>query len=181
MRVTRDNTVATIVDVQARLHPHMHDAERVLAKIETLIRGFSVLELPILVTEQYPKGLGGTVEPVREALGDRYTPIIKSAFSCCDDQTYSARLKEYGRSTVLIAGIETHVCVLQTTLDLLESGYDPVVVLDATSSRSPRDQDIASRRIEREGGRITSVESVLFEMARVSGTEQFKAISQLVK
>ncbi|HKK48166.1 MAG TPA: hydrolase [Alkalispirochaeta sp.] len=181
MRVFRDTTIATIVDIQERLHPHMHDAEQVLAKVVTLIRGLAVLDVPTVVTEQYPKGLGTTVAPVQDALGDRYRPIIKSAFSCCDEQTYSARLKEYGRSTILLAGIETHVCVLQTTIDLLESGYDPVVVMDATSSRSARDQDIASRRIEREGGRITSVESVLFEIARVSGTEQFKAISQLVK
>ncbi|MFW5695733.1 MAG: isochorismatase family protein [Alkalispirochaeta sp.] len=181
MRVTRDNTVATIVDVQERLHPHMYDADRVLTKIRTLIGGLAVLEVPILATEQYPKGLGPTVEPVQDALGDQFTPIIKSAFSCCDEPAFSDRLGELGRRTVLIAGIEAHVCVLQTTLDLLESGYDPVVVLDATSSRNARDQEIAARRIEREGGRITSVESVLFEIARVSGTDQFKAISKLVK
>ncbi|MEX2444179.1 MAG: hydrolase [Alkalispirochaeta sp.] len=181
MRVTRDNTIAAIVDVQERLYPHMHDAEKVLAKIQTFIRGLTVLDLPMLVTEQYPKGLGTTIEPVRTALDNRYHPIIKSAFSCCDEEDFSQRLKEHGRRTVLIAGIEAHVCVLQTTLDLLDAGYEPVVVLDATSSRNARDQEIAARRIEREGGRITSVESVLFEIARVSGTDEFKAISRLVK
>ncbi len=181
MRVTRDNTIAVIVDVQERLHPHMYDADQVLTKIGTLIRGLTVLDLPILVTEQYPKGLGPTVEPVRSALGEQFTPIIKSAFSCCDEVAFTEQLQHHARRTVVIAGIESHVCVLQTTLDLLDSGYDPVVVLDATSSRSARDQEIASRRIEREGGRITSVESILFEIARVSGTEPFKAISKLVK
>lgn len=181
MRITRDNTIAVIVDVQERLHPHMYDADQVLTRIATLIQGLTVLDLPILITEQYPKGLGPTVEPVRNALGERFTPIIKSAFSCCDEQSFSEQLEHYARRMVLIAGIESHVCVLQTTLDLLDAGYDPVVVLDATSSRSARDQEIASRRIEREGGRVTSVESILFEIARVSGTDQFKAISKLVK
>jgi isochorismate hydrolase len=159
----------------------MHDSERVLTKIETLIHGLTVLDLPILITEQYPKGLGPTVEPVQTALGERFRPIVKSAFSCCDEPAFTHQLQEARRETVLIAGIEAHVCVLQTTLDLLDAGYTPVVVLDATSSRSARDQEIAARRIEREGGRITSVESVLFEIARVSGTDQFKAISKLVK
>lgn len=181
MRVTRNNTLAVIVDVQERLHPLMYNADHVLTKATTLIRGLTVLDIPILITEQYPKGLGTTVEPIREALGDRFNPIVKSAFSCCDERDFSRRLTEHGRRTVLIAGIESHVCVLQTSLDLLDADYDPVVVLDATSSRSARDQEIAARRIEREGGRITSVESILFEIARVSGTDQFKSISKLVK
>lgn len=181
MRVTRDNSVATIIDVQARLHPHMHDVESVTARLVTLTRGLTALGIPTLVTEQYPKGLGPTIDPVREAFGDDFAPIEKAAFSCCDESAYSARLAETDRKTVLIAGIEAHVCVLQTTLDLLDGGYDPVVVLDATSSRNPRDQEIAARRIEREGGRITSVESILFELTRVSGTPLFKEISHLVK
>jgi nicotinamidase-related amidase len=181
MRVTRDNSVATIIDVQARLHPHMYDVAGVTAKLVTLIQGLATLAVPTLVTEQYPKGLGPTIDPIREAFGDRFDPIVKAAFSCCDESGYSSRLAETGRKTVLIAGIEAHVCVLQTTLDLLEGGYDPVVVLDATSSRNPRDQEIAARRIEREGGRITSVESILFEITRVSGTPLFKEISRLVK
>lgn len=181
MRVTRDNSVATIIDVQSRLHPHMYDVESVTARLVTLIQGLALLDVPALVTEQYPKGLGPTIDPVREAFGDHFDPIVKAAFSCCDENEYTARLAATGRKTVLIAGIEAHVCVLQTTLDLLEGGYDPVVVLDATSSRSPRDQEIAARRIEREGGRISSVESILFEITRVSGTPLFKEISRLIK
>ena len=181
MRLTRDNTVATIVDVQERLHPHMHNGDRQLNRTRVLIQGLSVLSVPMVVTEQYPKGLGRTLEPIRDAMGDEFEPIIKSAFSCWDERAYRARIEEIGRPTVLLAGIETHVCVLQTTLDLLEAGYTPVVVLDATSSRVQRDTEIAARRIEREGGRITSVESVLFELTRESGTPEFKEISRLVK
>lgn len=181
MRVIRDNTVAAIVDVQERLHPHMFEADRQLARTRTLIAGLQALEVPLVVTEQYPKGLGPTVPAVSEALGDSFSPIVKSAFSCCDEPGFSDRLAAIGRPTVLLAGIETHVCVLQTTLDLLEQDYQPVVVLDATSSRSPRDAEVAARRIEREGGRITTVESVLFELTRVSGSATFKEISRLVK
>jgi nicotinamidase-related amidase len=180
MRLTLDNTAAVVVDVQERLYPHMYDADTTLEKITTFIKGVRALELPLLLTEQYPKGLGATVAPVREAVGDT-EPIVKSAFSCCDESSFSTHLAATDRNIVLLSGIEAHVCVLQTTLDLLEQGYQPVVVLDATSSRNPRDQQIAARRIEREGGRITSVESVLFELTRVSGTPTFKAISRLVK
>jgi hypothetical protein len=181
MRITLDNTVAVIIDVQERLHPFMYDSERVLTKITTLINGLSALEVPTLVTEQYPKGLGPTVGTVRDAFGDSFSPIQKMAFSCCDETAFSALLAAEGAKRVIVAGIEAHVCVLQTTLDLIDGGYEPIVVLDATSSRNERDQEIAARRIEREGGRITSVESILFELTRVSGTARFKEISRLVK
>ena len=181
MRIVLDNTVVVIVDVQERLLPHMHEADRTREKILTLIRGARALEAPLLVTEQYPKGLGPTVAPVSEALGESAPRIIKSTFSCCDDALFRERLASVGRKTVLLAGIEAHVCVLQTALDLLETGYQPVVVLDATSSRNAREREIAARRIEVEGGRITSVESILFELTRVSGTARFKEISKLVK
>lgn len=181
MRIILDNTAVVIVDVQEKLLVHMHEADRTREKILTLIRGARTLEMPLLVTEQYPKGLGSTVASVADALGESAQPLIKSAFSCCDDAAFRERLASLGRKTVLLAGIEAHVCVLQTALDLLETGYQPVVVFDATSSRNERDREIASRRIEREGGRITSVESILFELTRVSGTARFKEISKLIK
>ncbi len=167
----------------------MHESEATLKRITTLIRGLEILGVPMLLTEQYPKGLGATVDAVKEAFSAPPEPIIKAAFSCCDESAFTEALESGagdrgvadGGRTVLIAGIESHVCVLQTTLDLLEREYQPVVVTDATSSRAPRDRDIAFRRIEREGGRLTTVESVLFELTRVSGTPHFKEISRLVK
>ena len=198
MRITLDSTTGIIVDVQERLLPAMHESEATLNRITTLIRGLEILGVPMLLTEQYPQGLGATVEAVRQAFSTPPEPIIKSAFSCCDESAFVAALesqtaegaaqadradtadRNHGR-TVLIAGIESHVCVLQTTIDLLAREHLPVVVTDATSSRTPRDRDIAFRRIEREGGRLTTVESVLFELTRVSGTPRFKEISRLVK
>lgn len=192
MRVTCDSTAGIIVDVQERLLPVMDNADDTLERVVTLIKGLGVLEVPMLLTEQYPKGLGPTVEPVFTAftaftaftsarVGAPPEAIVKSAFSCCDDDGFSARLAELNRKTVLIAGIEAHVCVLQTTIDLLERGFVPFVVTDAISSRSPRDRDIALRRLEMEGARLTTVESVLFELTRVSGTPRFKEISRLIK
>lgn len=181
MRILRDNTTAIIVDVQERLLPHMDRWEETLARIVTLARGLRTLEIPITLTEQYPRGLGPTVADLTTALGPEIKPMIKASFSCCDDSPFSENLAGLGRTMTLVAGIETHVCILQTTLDLLEQEYLPVVVLDATSSRNPRDRDVAARRIEREGGRVTTVESVLFELTRVSGTPEFKEISRLIR
>ncbi len=209
MRITCDSTAGVIIDVQQRLLPVMYDRDRTLEKIVTLIRGLRILGVPFIATEQYPKGLGPSVDAVMEALaepiavdviagagidgGDRQTeddrfshrepqkPMVKSAFSCCDDEPFTARLSSLGRKTILIAGIEAHVCVLQTTVDLLERGYRPVVVADAVSSRRIEDRDTALRRMEREGALLTTVESILFELTRISGTPRFKAISKLIK
>jgi nicotinamidase-related amidase len=185
MRVIRDNTAAIIIDVQEKLLPHMDQHEQTLQKLVTLVRGLGILAVPAILTEQYPQGLGPTVPPLREAFGEQphqpSEPLIKAAFSCCDDAPFMERLAGLDRPVVIVAGIEAHVCVLQTTVDLLDRDYTPVVVMDAVSSRSARDREIAARRLEREGARLTTVESVLFELTRVSGTEEFKAISRLIK
>lgn len=181
MRITRDNTAAVVIDVQERLFPHMDNGDRTMNRIATLIRGLQTLAVPILLTEQYPKGLGPTVQEVRDAFGEPPEPIVKASFSCCDDTPFQDHLQALHRSTVLVAGIESHVCVLQTTIDLLERGFSAVVVMDAVSSRNPFDKDVAARRIEKEGGRLATVESVLFELTRVSGTDEFREISRLIR
>ena len=181
MRIIRDNTAAVIIDVQARLLPHMDQWESTLQRIMTLVRGLQTLAIPVTLTEQYPKGLGPTVPELHDAFNPPAQPVIKASFSCCDDAPFMAQLKALGRGVVLVAGIEAHVCVLQTTIDLIEQGYAPVVVADAVSSRNARDREIALRRIEHEGGRLTTVESVLFELTRLSGTDQFREISRLIR
>ena len=180
MRITPETSVGLVIDVQSRLLPAMADADRTLTKIGTLVRGLQALRVPFLLIEQYRKGLGPTVEPLT-SLVSPFEPIEKASFSCCDDAAFESAFDALGRSTVLIAGIESHVCVLQTALDLAERGATPVVVADATSSRNLYDRDIAFQRLTRERIRLTTVESVLFELTRVSGTLTFKAISQLIK
>lgn len=181
MRIIRDNTTAVIIDVQERLLPHMDRKEHTIGRIVTLVRGLNTLGIPITLTEQYPKGLGPTVPELVDAFETPPQPMIKATFSCCDDQPFLEHLRSQERTAVIVAGIEAHVCVLQTTIDLLELGFLPFVVMDAVSSRSALDREIAARRIEAEGGRLTTVESLLFELTRISGSEEFKAISRLVK
>lgn len=184
MRLIRDTTAAVIVDIQQRLFPHIDGHAHLLARVETLVRGLALLEVPVVSTEQYPKGLGHTVPELATVLDEAGAigpPIVKTAFSCCDEADFGARIGALGKKTIVLAGIETHVCILQTVLDLLAGGYEPVVVADAVSSRRPYDREIALRRIEREGARLTTVESILFELQRETGTERFKQISKLVK
>ncbi len=180
MRITKDHTVGLVIDVQERLLPHITGHEVLLKNVETLILGLNALDVPVMVTEQYKKGLGDTVQAIREAIGN-FDPMEKMTFSCCDDPQISVRLNSMAIKNVIVCGVESHVCVLQTAIDLLESGFQPVVVEDCISSRKVLDKEIAVRRMNREGVIITSYESILFELARVSGTDTFKTISKLVK
>lgn len=180
MRINKEESVGLVIDIQERLYPHMDQKEGFLDKSLTLLEGLKVLEVPVLLTEQYPKGLGQTIEQVRLALED-LSPIEKIAFSCCDEAAYREKLGQVVRSNVIICGIEAHVCVLQTVIDLLGMEYQPVVVADCVSSRNPEDKKVALERMRMEGAIITTCESILFELVRMAGTDKFKAISRLVK
>ena len=180
MRITVAETVGLVIDLQERLVPHMHNCDELILKNRILIKGLKLLDIPLLWTEQYPKGLGRTVSGVAELLANDI-PFEKTAFSCCDDAAILSRMQFPGKKTVLIAGIETHVCVLQTAIDLCSHGMSPVVVEDAVSSRRENDKRIALGRITGAGGRLTTVESVLFELARTAQHPSFKALSNLVK
>lgn len=158
----------------------MQEMDLLEQNLITLTAGFKALEIPFLVTEQYPKGLGFTILPLRRVFGDD-PPIEKMAFSCCDEPQFANTLSVTGKKHVILCGIETHVCVLQTALDLLQAGYQPVVLEDCVSSRKLSDKHIAIERMRQEGVIISSLESILFELTRFSGTETFKAISKLVK
>lgn len=158
----------------------MHKGEAMLNKCKILIEGLKVLQIPLLITEQYPKGLGSTLDELRGYFKqDGY--IEKIAFSCCDEPAVMQHPAMQHARTVIICGIEAHVCVLQTVIDLQAAGYLAVVVVDGISSRNAEDRDVAVERMRAEGALITSCESILFELARVAGTEEFKAISKLVK
>lgn len=180
MRIERENSAGLVIDIQGRLFPHMDQNEALLRKCITLIQGLKVLEVPLVITEQYPKGLGATVEDIAKLVaGD---PLVeKLSFSCCDEPAVLQTVPIQNRKTIIICGIEAHVCVLQTVVDFLAAGYLPVVVEDCISSRSPEDKRVAVERMRSEGAILTTCESILFELARVAGTEEFKAISRLVK
>lgn len=180
MRIKRDQCAGLLIDIQERLFPHMDRKDDLLRKNLMLIEGLKILGVPLFFTEQYPRGLGPTHESIREVLGT-IPPIEKTAFSCCDEPEYIKTLEKHKRNALIICGIEAHVCVMQTAVDLLESGYSAVVVEDCISSRNPEDKRVAIHRMRSEGAVITTCESILFELARISGTEEFKAISRLVK
>ena len=180
MRIKREFCTGLVIDIQERLFPHMTHKDEMLKKCLILIEGLKILKVPVVHTEQYPKGLGSTLEPVTQALGSA-PAIEKTAFSCCDEPHYLKVLEASKRNTLIIVGIEAHVCVMQTVVDLIGSGYNPVVVEDCISSRHLEDKRVAVHRMRSEGAVITTCESILFELARVSGNEEFKAISRLVK
>ncbi len=180
MRIKKENSIGLIIDIQSRLFPHIFENEKVALNGVKLIEGLNVLGVEQIVTEQYRKGLGETIPEIQK-LYPEFKYMEKSTFSCCGDKNISAALKEAGKEFVIIAGIESHVCVLQTVLDLLDDGYTPVLVEDCVSSRNYNDKKFAVSRMRKEGAIITTYESVLFELLEVSGTEQFKAISKIVK
>jgi nicotinamidase-related amidase len=182
-RLDRNNALLAVVDVQEKLANVIHGIDDVQKNIERLIRGCHLLGVPLLITEQYPKGLGATTETLRTAIAETSGTAVmqKMCFSSAGCGEFSDALKKSGRSQVLLAGIEAHVCVYQTALDLLESGYDVHIVADAVSSRTAENRDIAIRRLEREGAKLTSTEMALFEMTIEAGTDLFKGISRLVR
>lgn len=180
MRILHKDTTGLIIDIQERLHPKIHKFETLEKNTTMLIQGLKTLNVPILVTQQYTKALGDTIAPIKDALGD-FQYHEKISFSCCDTSDFAEDLKASGKKNVIIAGEETHVCVLQTVLDLLELGYQPVVVEDCVSSRKASDKNTAIERMRQSGALITSYESILFELTRFAGSDTFKAISKLVK
>lgn len=180
MRIKKDLCAGVAIDIQEKLFPHMHQKEEMLRKSLILIEGLKILNVPLLLTEQYPRGLGPTLKAISDSMGT-VTPIEKTAFSCCDEPEYMKALGDSGRTTLIIFGIEAHVCAMQTVVDLIESGYSAVVVEDCVSSRNREDLRVAIHRMRSEGAVISTCESILFELARVSGNEEFKAISRLVK
>lgn len=163
--------------------PVIHDRFEVEQNLERLIRGAHILGVPVIVTEQYVKGLGPTVEPLRRALEETsgYRPTEKQCFSAQGCESFAAQLGALERRQVLLAGVETHVCVYQTARDLLSEGRAVWVVADAVSSRTPRNRDLALQRMTADGARLSSTEMALFELLGAAVTEEFRAISKLVK
>ncbi len=176
----RNSSALLIIDIQERILPVILKYERVVENTLKLINGFKILSAPIYYTEQYPKGLGSTESKIKSAL-DNTEAIHKMTFSCSGAGDLFQDFKRKRIKQVVVCGVESHVCVLQTVLDLLAEEFQVHVAADAVSSRRKFDYEIALRRMESNGAEITLTESVLFELLNVCGTEEFKAISKLVK
>jgi len=171
-------TALLVVDVQERLVPYIHDRRRVLWNVRRLVDGDRILGIPAIATEQYPKGLGPTVPELKERLGEIPS---KLTFSCCGCEGLFERFRAGGANKILVAGIEAHVCVLQTVLDLLSAGWRVYVAVDAVGCRYEIDCRVALTRMDSAGATLTTTEAALFEWCETAGSPQFKEISKLVR
>ncbi len=176
----REDAVLVIVDIQERLAAAMGDRQKVIANCLHLINAAGLLRIPILITEQYPKGLGPTVSEIKDAL-ESYNPIEKIAFSCCGEQKFLDELASVGKRKIILAGMETHVCVLQTCIGLLKEGHSVHVVRDAVCSRKTDDYTTGVEYMRDAGATITCTETILFQLLEKAGTEEFKIISKRIK
>ncbi len=180
MRITSEDSIGLVIDFQEKLIPYMYESQETIKNTGILIQGLQILDIPIIATQQYTKGLGTTVKGINQYLSE-IPKIEKLTFSCCGEANFMNELKKHHKKFVIIAGIETHVCVLQTVTDLIASGYKPVVIQDCVTSRKPEDKITAIKRINDEGAIVSTSESILFELCQIAGTDKFKAISKLVK
>ncbi len=174
------NSVLLVVDVQGKLAELMHEKEALFENLKRIIRGAQLLDLPILCTEQNPQGLGPTVPEIAQLMPG-IQPIPKLHFSCMGEQRFVHELRALKRTQALIAGIETHICVYQTAMDLISAGYEAHVVVDAVSSRTAGNKEIGLQRMRDGGATLTGVETALFELLAVAEGPRFKAILQLVR
>ncbi len=179
-RIVRAKTGLVVVDVQERLLPAIFDGEPLLQNVVRLIKAAVILRLPVLLTEQYRKGVGATVPAVAAAIPD-FAPMEKMAFSCFGATGFEEALLARQVSDVVLCGIEAHVCVLQTCFDLLERGFRPFVVADAISSRAAGNHELGVSRMRDAGAIMVSTEMILFELLERAGTEEFKQVLALVK
>jgi len=188
MMLDTHNTILVLIDVQERLTSVMHAREALVESLVKLVKGVQTLEIPILWLEQNPDKMGGTIPELREALPG-LVPIAKMCFSCCGSQAFMEALTASRRKQVMIAGIEAHVCVYQTAVDLIRAGYAAEVVLDAVSSRRLMDKEMGLAKIQACGahstgsgqGHQTTVETALFELMRSAEHPHFREMLKIVK
>lgn len=178
--LTVENTVLIVIDMQEKLVKAMHDRENLAKKAAQMVNGAKVLGIPVIWTEQNPNGLGSTLPEIKERLVDSH-PVVKFSFSCCGEPKFMEVVKDCGRKQVLVLGIECHVCVCQTIIDLKELGYEVQVVSDAVSSRTKENRAVGLERAKQAGATITSVEMALFELLKVAHGDSFKQILNIVK
>ncbi len=176
----KEDSILLIVDIQERLAAIMTQRDRVVKNNLHLIELAKMIDVPVVVSEQYPKGLGRTVPELQAAL-PYYRPVEKLTFDCCTQPTFLEELKDHNRNAVVLTGMETHICVLQTCLGLLKGGMNVHVVQDAICSRTEENWRAGIELMRDAGAVITCTETVLFQILKVAGTEEFKKISQRIK
>jgi nicotinamidase-related amidase len=177
--IKRDKTAFVMIDIQDKFIPIIHEIDKVIKNSNILIKSAEILKIPLVTTEQYPQGLGKTNEKI--LLSKDNAPFEKIEFSCFGCKDFANKIKEVKVDTLVVFGIETHVCVVQTVLDALELGYKVHVVEDAISSRTLENKKIGVERMRQSGAFIVSTEMILFQLMKNAGVEGFREISNLVK
>lgn len=169
-----------IVDIQEKFRQVINGFKGIISNVSKLIQAFNILKISILVTEQYPKGLGKTVEELEEVL-KKYEKIEKISFDCFNDKKFVKLIEKERKKNLIICGIEAHVCVTQTVLSALEKGFNVYLIADAISSRKKSDYEIAIKRMIHEGAKLASTEMIIFQMIKDSKDEEFKELSNIIK
>lgn len=177
MLIKRNDSVLVLVDAQEKLIPAVLNHEQMISRCDWLLKLATNLNIPILVSEQYTKGLGPTVAPLNNYI-NQSNCIEKVHFSCMQEPKYINELNKHRRKQLILIGIEAHVCVLQTALETKEAGYDVFVVVDAVSSRSEMDLKYGLKRLKQDGVHLVTSEMVLFEWIRQAGTDEFRRVSK---
>lgn len=175
-----ENAVLLVIDVQEKLIRAIYQKDELVDNLQRLVKGAKVLGVPVMMTEQYPQGLGATIPEISQLLPE-IQPLSKITFSCCADEKFLSAFESLGRKQVLISGIESHVCVYQTVLDLMASGCEVYVVADTISSRKLENKEIGLGLMKQFGAVLTSTEAALFELLKVAGGDKFKEISRIVR
>lgn len=178
--LTRENTALIIIDVQEKLLAVMQDKEKIVENILKLIDFAKIIDLPIVLTEQYPKGLGSTIKQIKDKIPE-IVPIEKTVFNCFAAEGFKEKLETNNISTIIITGIESHVCVSQTALDALDHNMQVCVISDATSSRTLENHRIGLERMRDNGIIIASTEMLIFELLKDAKTKEFKEAQPLLK
>jgi len=185
--INPDDTALVVIDMQEKLLPVVSQNEQILANVERLLSTAEILSVPVVATEQYPKGLGPTVTSLSEVIvrtnaewSSAGLPA-KTMFSCRECESAFKPLQSNGVKNLLLCGIETHVCIAQTALDMIAAGFNVQLCVDAMGSRFPLDHEVAIRRMEAEGCSITTTEAAMFELCEKAGNDAFKAIAKLLR
>lgn len=181
--VRRENLSLILIDMQERLMNAIPERKResTIKNAEVLIEAAKTFEMPITLTEQYPRGLGPTIPEIKDYVGDGFKPIEKVVFSCARSPEFRSAIEETHKREALICGIETHVCVLQTVIDMINDGYVLYVPADAVASRKDLDWEKGISLIEKAGAVVGTTETFVFQLLERAGTEEFKRISKLLK
>ena len=182
MKINKDNSLLLVIDMQEKLLPAMDKKEELLENSAILLEGFQTLKIPVISTVQYKKGLGEITPLLLNLLNNsNSTSIEKFEFSCMKNEIFAEKLQTFDRRKIFVIGIESHICVEQTVLDLIDEDYHPIVIADCISSRNPYDKKIALKRMRDYGADITTYESALFELLVTSKAPEFKTISNFIK